>query len=232
MLKTPEIRDRHRFPQSVRACMTAATISASTGPQIRNRTPVVNSTSTTPGDIGNTVIGTASVGTSNVNDANRAAPCNCRRQRNSWLACIPASRATADATAPGSIAAATMRSFSALDHLRRCRTEITVSACVFVIGSSINSSPLMRSSDFAERLSVALHVGPEVPTRSRPYDAASDRARRSPLALEAGGEAFRGLAGRSLAHRAGYAERSAEQLLLRAQRGQPLFVRARNIGTQ
>src|SRR6516225_8589319 len=57
-------------------------------------------------------------------------------------------------------------------------------------------------------------------------------ARRSPLALEAGGEAFRGLAGRSLAHRAGYAERSAEQLLLRAQRGQPLFVRARNIGTQ
>src|SRR5262249_54455319 len=41
-------------------------------------------------------------------------------------------------------------------------------------------------------------------------------ARRSPLALEAGGEAFRGLAGRSLAHRAGYAERSAEQLLLRA----------------
>ena len=57
-------------------------------------------------------------------------------------------------------------------------------------------------------------------------------ARRSPLALEAGGEAFRGLAGRSLAHRAGYAERSAEQPLLRAQRGQPLFVRARNIGTQ
>src|SRR6266566_3419947 len=57
-------------------------------------------------------------------------------------------------------------------------------------------------------------------------------ARRSPLALEAGGEAFRGLAGRNLAHRAGYAERSAEQLLLRAQRGQPLFVRARNIGAQ
>src|SRR5215813_9614548 len=85
MLKTPEIRDRHRFPQSVRACMTAATISASTEPQIRNRAPVVNSTSTTPGDIGNAVTGTASVGTSNVNDANRAAPCNCRRQRNSWL---------------------------------------------------------------------------------------------------------------------------------------------------
>src|SRR5262245_31849362 len=132
-LKTPE--DRHSFPQSVRACMTAATIGASTGPQIRNRTPVANSTSITPGDIGNAVIGAASVGTFNVNDANRGAPCSCLRQRNSWLACIPASRATADATAPGSIAAATMRSFSALDHLRRCRTEVTISACVFVIGS-------------------------------------------------------------------------------------------------
>src|SRR5215468_11157015 len=135
MLKTPEIRDRHRLPQSVRACMTAATIGASTGPQIRNRAPVLNSTSITPGDIGNAVIVAASVGTSNVNDANRAAPCNWRRQRNSWLACIPASRAIADALAPGSIAAATMRSFSALDHLRRCRTEVTISACVFVIGS-------------------------------------------------------------------------------------------------
>jgi hypothetical protein len=104
--------------------MTAATIEASTGPQIRNRAPVVNATSITPG----------SIGTSTVNDANRRAPCNCRRQRNSWLACIPASRATVDATAPGSIAAATMRSFSALDHLRRCRTEVTISAWVFVIG--------------------------------------------------------------------------------------------------
>src|SRR5262249_52214852 len=135
MLKTPEIRDRHSFPQSVRACMTAATIGASTGPQIRNRTPVVNSTSIAPDHIGNAVIGAVSVGSFNVNDANRGAPCNCRRHRNSWLACIPASRATADATAPGSIAAATMRSFSALDHLRRCRTEATISTCVFVIGS-------------------------------------------------------------------------------------------------
>jgi hypothetical protein len=32
-------------PQSVRVCMTAATIEASTGPQIRNRAPVLNSTS-------------------------------------------------------------------------------------------------------------------------------------------------------------------------------------------
>src|SRR5437879_410338 len=106
--------------------MTADTIGTSTGPRIRNRTPVVNSTSITPGDIGNAVIGAAYVGTFNVNDATRGAPCSCWRQRNSWLACIPTSRATADATAPGSIAAATMRSFSALDHLRRCRTEVTI----------------------------------------------------------------------------------------------------------
>src|ERR671937_2838111 len=125
MLKTPEIRDRHRFPQAVRACMTADTIESSTGPQIRNTAPVVNLTSITPGDA---AIGAASVGTSNVNDANRAAPCSCRRQRNSWLACIPASRATADATAPGAIAAARMRSFWALDHLRRCGTKVTISS--------------------------------------------------------------------------------------------------------
>jgi hypothetical protein len=64
MVKTPEIQHRHRFPQSIRACMTADTIGVSTGPQIRNRTPVVNSISTTPGDIGEAVIGAATVGTS------------------------------------------------------------------------------------------------------------------------------------------------------------------------
>jgi hypothetical protein len=166
MLRTPEIRDRQLFPQSARACMTAATIGASTGPQIRNRAPVLNSTSITPGDIGNAVIGAASVGTSNVNDANRAAPCNCRRQRNSWLACIPASRATADATAPGSIAAATMRSFSALDHLRRCRTEVTISACVFVIGSP--PIPLSEPADHFTQTGRASNRFRRDPTRSPP----------------------------------------------------------------
>src|SRR5919201_7019823 len=130
MLKTSQIQDCHRFPQSIRACMTADTIGVSTGPQIRNRTPVVNSTSITPGDVVEAVVGTATL-----DDATLGAPYSCRRQRNSWLACIPASRATAAAVAPGSIAAATMRSFSALDHFRRCRTEVTMSACVFVIGS-------------------------------------------------------------------------------------------------
>jgi hypothetical protein len=51
--------------------MSADTIGTSTGPRIRNRAPVVNSTSITPGDIGNAVIGAATVGTSKVNDANR-----------------------------------------------------------------------------------------------------------------------------------------------------------------
>jgi hypothetical protein len=59
------------FLQSVRACITADTIGVATGPQIRNRIPVVNSISTTPGDIGEAVIGAATVGTSKVNEANR-----------------------------------------------------------------------------------------------------------------------------------------------------------------
>ena len=103
--------------------MTADTIGVSTGPQIRNRTPVLNSISITPCDVGKAVIRAATFGTSNRNDPNRSAPCSCLRQRNSWLACIPAWRATADATAPGVIAAARMRSFWALDHLRRGRTK-------------------------------------------------------------------------------------------------------------
>jgi hypothetical protein len=103
--------------------MTADTIGVSTRPQIRNRTPVLNSISTTPCDVGKAVIRAATFGTSSRNDPNRSAPCSCLRQRNSWLACIPAWRATADATAPGVIAAARMRSFWALDHLRRGRTK-------------------------------------------------------------------------------------------------------------
>src|SRR2546428_424244 len=47
--------------ESVRACMTAARVEASTGPQIRNRAPVVNATSITPGDIGTAVIGAKGV---------------------------------------------------------------------------------------------------------------------------------------------------------------------------
>jgi hypothetical protein len=58
---------------------------------------------------------------------------SCCRQRNSWLVCIPASRATSDATAPGSSAAATIRSFSARDQRRRRCTDVITSTCIFVI---------------------------------------------------------------------------------------------------
>jgi hypothetical protein len=47
--------------ESVRACMTAARVEASTGPQIRNRAPVVNATSITPGAVGTAVIGAKGV---------------------------------------------------------------------------------------------------------------------------------------------------------------------------
>jgi len=45
--------------------------------------------------------------------------------------------ATSDATAPGSIAAATIRSFSALGHRRRRCTDVITSTCVLVIGLSL-----------------------------------------------------------------------------------------------
>jgi hypothetical protein len=71
-IRTPE--DRHRFPQSVRACMTAATIEASTGPRIRTRAPV-NSTSIIPGDIGNGAKGVVgAVGCGNSFCSRRVAP--------------------------------------------------------------------------------------------------------------------------------------------------------------
>jgi hypothetical protein len=55
------------------------------------------------------------------------------RQRNNGLVCIPAARATSEATAPGSIAAATIRSFSARGQRRRRCTDVITSTCVFVI---------------------------------------------------------------------------------------------------
>ena len=59
---------------------------------------------------------------------------SCWRQRNNWLVWIPAARATSEATAPGSMAAATIRSFSARDQLRRRCTDVITSTCVLVNG--------------------------------------------------------------------------------------------------
>jgi hypothetical protein len=66
---------------------------------------------------------------------------SCCRHRNSWLACIPASRATSEATAPGSSAAATIRSFSARDHRRRRCTDVITSTYCLVISASPRITP-------------------------------------------------------------------------------------------
>jgi len=46
-------------------------------------------------------------------------------------------RATSEATAPGAIAAATIRSFSARGHRRRRCTDVITSTAAFVIGLSL-----------------------------------------------------------------------------------------------
>src|SRR5579859_7634220 len=50
---------------------------------------------------------------------------------------MPATRATSEATAPGSIAAATIRSFSARDQCRRRCTDVITSTCALVIGVAL-----------------------------------------------------------------------------------------------
>src|SRR5262249_33667414 len=49
------------------------------------------------------------------------------------LVCMPASRAISEATAPGSSAAATIRSFSSRDQRRRRCTDVITSTCVLVM---------------------------------------------------------------------------------------------------
>src|SRR5262249_37939896 len=69
--------------------------------------------------------------------------------------------------------------------------------------------------------------------REREYtESAARLVRGSPAPLEAGLEALRNFTRWRLAHRAGDAERSAEQLLLGAQGAQPLVVDARNVGAE
>ena len=58
-------------------------------------------------------------------DAGRAQ--SAMRQRNSWLTCRPALRATSEADTPGSNETATRRSFLAWDHRHRRSTDLITS---------------------------------------------------------------------------------------------------------
>src|SRR5271163_2340691 len=121
--------------------ISADTVEASTDPVIRIRPPVANSISTVPACSGDgaakgravaTCTGATATGLNATGASVRLQ--SCCRHRNSWLVCIPASRATSEATTPGSSAAATIRSFSERDHRRRRCTDVITSTCVLVIG--------------------------------------------------------------------------------------------------
>jgi hypothetical protein len=111
---------RRRLPFAS-AFISADTVEASTDPEIRIRLPLGNSISMTPafpGEVGEFATGSGVTATG----LNTAGICarsqSCWRQRKSWLAWIPAARATSEATAPLSIAAATIHSFSVCDQRR------------------------------------------------------------------------------------------------------------------
>src|ERR1041385_7180954 len=133
-------RNHRRRLARVSALISADTIAPSTGPVIRIRPPVANSTSIAllvTGAADPDGSGAPTTVTAEKPGADRAGPHNWRRHRKNWLVAIPAARATSDATAPGSIAAATKRSFSARDQRRRRSTDVITSTCVLVIGLSI-----------------------------------------------------------------------------------------------
>ena len=135
------IRDHRRRLARVRALISADTVERLTGPVIRIRPPVASSISIALPVTGATVVDTRSaadaIATGENTEADGAGPQSSRHQRNNWLVSMPAARATSDATAPGSIAAATIRSFSVLDQRRRRSTDVITSTCVFVIGLSL-----------------------------------------------------------------------------------------------
>src|SRR5258705_7594680 len=130
-------RDHCRRLPFASAFISADTVRASTGPVIRIRPPVATSISIVPpgsdtaGTTGDAGAGSAAIATG----LNAAGICtrsqSCWRHRNNWLTWIPAARATSEALAPGSSAAATIRSFSARDRRRRpCPAQITSTALV------------------------------------------------------------------------------------------------------
>src|SRR5579863_4907838 len=132
--RTARDRDHRRRLPFASAFISAATVGASTAPVIRIRPPAANSISITPAR--------SATGTCDRSQS-------CWRQRNNWLVWIPAARATSEATAPGSSAAATIRSFSARDQLRRRCTDVITSTCVLVIGLVLGLPPRTCRNDSA-----------------------------------------------------------------------------------
>src|SRR3954471_17663862 len=131
-------RDHRRRLSFASAFISAVTVGASTAPVIRIRPPAANSISITPalsatgGPKADSGSGVMATGLNAAGTWDRSQ--SCWRQRNNWLTWIPAARATSEATAPGSMAAVTIRSFSDRDQLRRLCTDVITSTCVFVIG--------------------------------------------------------------------------------------------------
>src|ERR1700704_1781658 len=129
---------RHRYHRRRLTFISAVTVGASTAPVIRIRPPAANSISITPalsatgGANADSGSGVMATGLNPAGTWDRSQ--SCWRQRNNWLTWIPAARATSEATAPASMAAVTIRSFSDRDQLRRRCTDVITSTCVFVIG--------------------------------------------------------------------------------------------------
>src|SRR5262245_38693840 len=163
--------DHRRRLFFARALSSADTVAESTEPVMRIRPPVANSISTVPGcsdvDVGDgraAIAGSCAMATAlnAVTVGSRLQ--SCCRQRNSWLVCIPASRATSDATAPGSSAAATIRSFSARDQRRRRCTDVITSICALVIVLALGlvlglaTNTQLRKAAFTECVPAGLHA--------------------------------------------------------------------------
>jgi hypothetical protein len=144
---------RRRSPATNDAT-AADSVAASTAPVIRSRAPLANSISITPDGAGSADAETGSGDT--VTAAKVATGSSSRwqsscRHRNNWLTWIPASRATADATAPRSDYAATIRCFSTADQRRRRCTDVITSTRPFVIVtihriSHITSRPISQTA--------------------------------------------------------------------------------------
>jgi hypothetical protein len=102
-------------------------VAASTAPVIRIRDPFANSTSIRPRAGKPVGAGSAAIRTAAKLDAGCDRRSSCRRHPYSWLAWIPASRATPETLALGSSEAATSRSFSAALQRRRRSTDVITS---------------------------------------------------------------------------------------------------------